>query len=81
MNKSTISIVLALAVLPWVAGCGSSAQQPPPQAVVHKLGTPPPSPFGPNHVWTKEEKIAVIQKAQIPEDQKKAAIAKINSGG
>ena len=36
-------------------------------------------PSQPNKVWTKADKIAVVNKSPIPDAQKQAEIAKINA--
>ncbi|RYG33652.1 hypothetical protein EON81_17660 [bacterium] len=66
---------LSLALLFVIAGCGDdSGTAPPPQAMAPRDTAPTKIPT------TKEEKIEAINKAPMSEDQKKAAIEKVNSG-
>jgi|GEM_PF-7104544 len=73
-NLSHLGLV-ALALL-TVGGCGVSQEEPPKNAVMHKME---PLPARKTNM-TKEEKIAAIQKAGIPDAQKKEEIAKVNDG-
>ena len=75
-NVTPLFPVLVGATIFLLAGCGDSAIKPPPQAVMH----PAPATLQTQKTWTKEDKIATIQKAGIPEEQKKAEIAKVNAG-
>jgi len=72
MKKLSIySLVVAGTVL--ISGCGSGGSD-----ANHTIR--PPDPPGSYKVpTTKAEKIAAIQKAHIPPEQKKAAIDKVNS--
>jgi len=74
MNPKTKFRVTTLSVLACLAvsGCGPSQPQ-------HMIRAPdPPSSY--QVPRTKEEKIAAINRANVSEDMKKAAIAKVNAG-
>jgi hypothetical protein len=81
MNKaiSTVRTAATLATIGFVvfaaSGCGSSENTAPPTAY-----KPPQQFTPPDHAFTKEEKIARIKQATMPEDQKKAAIAQVEAG-
>jgi len=68
-----LSAMVAAIVLP-LAGCGDD-NAPPPQAMAPRTSSTPAPP----KVWTKEAKIEAIKKAPISEEQKQAAIAKVNA--
>jgi len=71
-NLLVFSFVVAGTVL--ISGCGKGGS-----ASNHTIR--PPDPPGSYKVpTTKEEKIAAIQKAHIPDEQKKQAIDKVNAG-
>jgi hypothetical protein len=65
------SLVVAGAVL--ISGCGNGS------GGEHTI-RPPDPPGNYKTPTTKEEKIAAIKKAGISDEQKKAAIAKVNAG-
>lgn len=60
-----------------IGGCGPGVESAPQGAVMHPRGNPPAAPR--REHWTKADKIAVVQKSPIPDAQKQAEIAKINS--
>jgi len=68
---SFYSLVVAGTVL--ISGCGSSGS-----GETHNL-RPPDPPGNYKTPTTKAEKIAAINKAHIPDDQKKKAIDKVNA--
>ena len=69
-------IFLPLVVSISVVGCSGSADTERPALA------PPITSAAPKKVpTTMDEKIEAIQNAAIPEDQKKAAIEKVRSGG
>lgn len=70
------SLFLTLVVIASI-GCGSEGNAPPPQAMQPRKQEAERDPSKP---WTKEEKLEAIRNAPIPEDQKKAAIAKVDAG-
>jgi hypothetical protein len=70
-NLSIYSLVVAGTIL--ISGCGSGDSG-------SKHVIRPPDPPGSYKVpTTKAEKIAAIEKAHIPDEQKKAALAKVNA--
>lgn len=75
MKKKNFLSALTLTVLFAAAGCGHDDNTPPPQAMA-----PRPAPAPVHKTWTKADKIAAIEKAPIPDAQKKVEIAKVNSG-
>ena len=77
MQKTVAHVALATLAFVSLSGCSSGPQAPPAQAVVHPPGTRTADQA--SKVWTKADKIAVVNKAPITEDQKKAEIAKIQA--
>lgn len=71
------ALIVLCSALTMLWGCGSGTEPPPSQAVMHGVGKPPATAH--KGAWTKDEMIAAVEKAPIPEDQKKAEIAKINA--
>lgn len=73
MNRTIFALAIAVSV--FAAGCGSEPvdQRPPNSAPIPVDNNPHKIPT------TKAEKIEAINKAPISEEQKKAAIAKVNS--
>ena len=76
MKKTVPFAALIVAVVAALVGCGDSDQSRPPQATPLEPNHPPVV----NKVWTKADKIAAVEKAPIPDEQKKSEIAKINAG-
>ncbi len=75
MKRFLASLTSMAAISISIVGCGDSAL---PNA--HPITAPEPRAAAPDHNLTKEEKIDRINKAPIPEPQKKDAIAKVNAG-
>ncbi|RYG23951.1 hypothetical protein EON82_12400 [bacterium] len=69
-------LVSAAAILALV-GCGNSVDNRPPAAAMAPRSAPAPV----KPPTTVEEKVAAIQKSPLSEEQKKAAIEKVRSGG
>lgn len=74
MSNPRLLLALLLAVMGAAAGCGESPSAPPPQATIPRNDPPAKIPT------TKEEKVAAINRAPIPEEQKKREIAKVMAG-
>lgn len=73
MNRTIFALAIVVSAL--AAGCGEAADQRPPQSAP----IPTTSAESQHIPQTKEEKIAAINKAPISDEQKKAAIAKVQS--
>ncbi len=73
MKKSLVPpfAIVALSMLSGGCGSGSGAE--------HTI-SPPRAPANYKVPTTKEEKIAAVNHAMIPDAQKKAEIAKLNAG-
>jgi len=74
--KSTLAkLVLTLAVMVPLAGCGSDSPPPRPAQAEPKESAPHPA----DKPWTKAEKIDMIKKSGMPKDRQKAEIDKVNA--